>query len=298
MKTTQLTAILLLVASFYVSAQSFNYEITTEGKSPVLLGKINKEGLSSEAYYEWFTKNYDEYQINPVLIDQFKTQLKEYTIKAFMGTWCGDSKREVPRFYKILETADFPLDRLTLIAVSRERDTYKQSPGGEEEGLTIHRVPTFIFYKDGKEVNRIVESPVTTLEADIHAILNGPYTPNYQAVDMVHGLLQHVPLHKFEKKGRKLLPKLKEKATSMYELNTYANVLFFAGKKDEAIAVARLNIKLFPEESRVYSGLANKLFQVEKVSEALTHYEKALELDPENKKLKDKIAEIRGKDAQ
>jgi tetratricopeptide (TPR) repeat protein len=273
-----------------VSAQSFNHEIVAEGKAPLLLGKINKDGLSSEGYSEWFLKNHEDYKANTEVIQQFEEALKEYTITAFMGTWCGDSKREVPRFYNILEAAQFPLDRLTLIAVSGNRNNYKQSPGGEEEGLSIHRVPTFIFYKNGQEINRIVESPVETFEADIAAIVKGTYTPNYQAVALLSELLKKVPPQKFETKAVKLLPKLKATVTKLSELNTYSNVLFASGKQEEAIAIALLNTKLFPAESRAYVSLANKLRSTSRFSEAQKYYEKALALDPDNELLQKSIS--------
>ena len=52
-------------------------------------------------------------------------------------------------------------------------DRDKKTPTGSATGNGITNVPTFIFYKDGKEVNRIVESPVEFLEDDILAILSG-----------------------------------------------------------------------------------------------------------------------------
>jgi thiol-disulfide isomerase/thioredoxin len=260
-----------------------------------LVGKINKEGLLSENYGKWFLQNYDTYQIDSVSINQFKDELKKYTITAFMGTWCGDSKREVPHFYKVLEVAEFPMERLTMVAVSREREQYKQSPGGEHEGLTIHRVPTFIFYKEGKEVNRIVESPMASLEKDIAAILSGNYTSRYHVVTLVSKLLQTNSPEEFEKKARKLISKLQKETTTMYELNTYAKVLFFAEKRAEAITVARLNTQLFPEEPKAYTALADKLHENGNPSEALKNYEKALSLDPENESLKKSVETLREK---
>ena len=52
-------------------------------------------------------------------------------------------------------------------------DRDKKTPTGSATENGITNVPTFIFYKDGKEVNRIVESPVEFLEDDILAILSG-----------------------------------------------------------------------------------------------------------------------------
>jgi tetratricopeptide (TPR) repeat protein len=293
MKSLPLLLITLCFAMTHVSAQSFNFEIASEGSAPVLLGKINKDGLLTTSYLDWFQKNYDTYQPNTAIVQHIEPELKEYTITAFMGTWCGDSKREVPRLYKILDAVAFPLDRLTMIAVSRDRDHYKQSPGGEEEGLNIHRVPTFIFYKNGKEINRIVESPVETLEADIASILNGTYTSNYHAVSLVSNLLAEVPLEKFEKKSSKILPKLISLATKYSELNTYSNVLFTSGKQEEAIAVALLNTKVFPNETSVYINLANKLHITSNLAEAQKYYEKALALDPNNEQIQTTLSTLK-----
>ena len=52
-----------------------------------------------------------------------------------------------------------------------------------EEGFNILRVPTFIFYKDGKEIGRFVEHAIdgSTIEDDILKIVSGqPYTHPYQ----------------------------------------------------------------------------------------------------------------------
>jgi thiol-disulfide isomerase/thioredoxin len=290
MKSITLVIVCLLLTK--LSAQPYNTEITSEGNQSVLLGKINKEGLSASPYSDWFLKNYKTYTPNTAIIHQLKDELSSYSITAFLGTWCGDSQREVPHFYNILEAINFPLDRLTLVAVSRDQDAYKQSPGGEEEGLNIHRVPTFIFYKDGKEVNRIVESPVETLEADMVAILKGTYVSNYQTVTLVNALLAEVPLEKFDKKAKKILPKLKNLVTKVSELNTYSNVLFLSQREDESIAVARLNTKLFPNESTTYLSLANKLHQQMRLSEAKENYQRALELDPGNEQLKSLISSL------
>lgn len=284
-----LTAVLSIMAA---TAQPFNKEINSEGKAPSLLGKISNEGLSSNSYSEWFTNNFDEYTPKQTTIETLKKELDTYTITAFMGTWCGDSKREVPRFYKVLEAANFPLDRLTMVAVSRDRESYKQSPGGEEEGLNIHRVPTFIVYKNGEEVNRIVESPVFSLEEDLVQILQNNYTSNYHGVTLVDDLLNEMDDRAFKKKHKRLIPKLKTEVKNLYELNTYSYVLFHSERKEEAIVVARLNTLLFPEEANTYSSLANKLKQTGKRTEALENYEKALALDPENKQAKSGIATL------
>jgi thiol-disulfide isomerase/thioredoxin len=91
------------------------------------------------------------------------------SIKIVMGTWCPDSRREVPRFMRVLNAWQFPTDKLTFIGV----DDTKQSPVGEYDKLDIHRVPTFIIYKNNLEAGRIIENPATSLEQDLVNILTG-----------------------------------------------------------------------------------------------------------------------------
>ena len=46
--------------------------------------------------------------------------------------------------------------------------------------MSIINVPTFIFYKDGEELGRIVEYPIQDLESDMLKILSGqPYRHAY-----------------------------------------------------------------------------------------------------------------------
>lgn len=175
----------LLLITFFVftiatlTSQKINQELKIENQT-YLVGQINIEGLSSNSYKSWYSNNHNAYQVDTKIISSIKTELSQHKILIFMGTWCGDSKRETPRFIKILEAADFPMENLKIVAVDRRKDFYKKSPAGEEWGLSIKRVPTFIFYKDGKETNRIIESPIVSLEADIKAIVTETeYTPNY-----------------------------------------------------------------------------------------------------------------------
>jgi thiol-disulfide isomerase/thioredoxin len=171
---------LLMLCIAVASAQEFNQEIELENGQKLLVGKINLDGLRSEPYNQWFQNGLDRYEVDNTLVPLFENALKGHHVQLFLGTWCGDSKREVPRIIKILETAQFPMDQLEIIALDRRQDHYKKSPTGEEKGLNIIKVPTLIFFKDGKEVNRIVESPLETLEEDMAQILlKKSYTPNY-----------------------------------------------------------------------------------------------------------------------
>ncbi|MBT8259785.1 MAG: thioredoxin family protein [Bacteroidia bacterium] len=133
----------------------------------ILVGPANLEGFQQEPFSEWYNQNYSDYNVNDSLASLVKSNLKSVKIKAFLGTWCEDSQREIPNFIKILKHIDFNSKDLDIVAVNRE----KKTPQGLENNLNIINVPTFIFYKNGEEINRIVEYPLESLEQDMLKIL-------------------------------------------------------------------------------------------------------------------------------
>ena len=144
-----------------------------------LVGIANKSSfLKDESFNEWFTPFYNDYSTNESTIEELRGFInKGISIKAFMGTWCGDSQDQTPVFYKILDEVGFKYSNLEMIAVNRS----KQTPDNLQEGYNIERVPTFIFYKSGKEIGRFVESPKETIEEDILKIVSGkPYKHSYE----------------------------------------------------------------------------------------------------------------------
>ncbi|MDX6748022.1 thioredoxin family protein [Polaribacter sp. PL03] len=160
----------LLLFTVMLTSCSAQQEITaTKNKQGDLVGFANKESFNQAPYNSWFTQNFDTYKPDEATITSLKKELKGVTIKGFMGTWCGDSKRETPHFYKILELTNFNLKDLTLVTVNRS----KKTPDNLQEGLDIKRVPTFIFYKKGKEIGRFVEYARETLEKDMLKIVSG-----------------------------------------------------------------------------------------------------------------------------
>lgn len=151
-----------------MQSEKLNQTVPYE-ESVMLLGKADRTGLEMEAFKEWFNPGYTEYKPNPEILEKLKPLLKDIEITLFMGTWCEDSHRDVPHFYKILDEVKFDYSRLNVYATSEEKTT----PEGYENGKNIIQVPTIIFYKDGKEINRIVEYSIYTIEQDMLDILSG-----------------------------------------------------------------------------------------------------------------------------
>ena len=168
----KLAITLFTIVTFISCATSQNAQ-KKDTKTPttpkMLVGEQQRTDLTQKPFDTWFNKNYETYQVDTDALKDLKPLLKGVKIKVFMGTWCGDSKRETPRFYKIMDAAKVKQKKITLITMNRS----KKTPDNFEEGLNITNVPTFIFYKNGIEINRIVEYPIETLEKDMIAILSG-----------------------------------------------------------------------------------------------------------------------------
>lgn len=133
------------------------------------VGKITKADLQEGPYAGWFNRGYDNYQPSAEELQVIKENIGAFEIVGFMGTWCGDSRREVPEFFKLLDEAGYDLSKFTLIGVDRNKTT----PENLEEGYNMSRVPTFIFLKDGEEVNRYVEYSQESLAEDVATIVSG-----------------------------------------------------------------------------------------------------------------------------
>ncbi|MGD0583430.1 MAG: thioredoxin family protein [Bacteroidales bacterium] len=135
-----------------------------------ILGSFKVDMLYQPPYSEWYVRGFDEYKFCSQYTDSLKMAITpDVTIKIVMGTWCPDSRREVPRFMRIMKIIDFPADKVELIGV----DNSKIAPLRNFESLDIKRVPTFIIYKNNIEAGRIIENPVTSLEQDMVKILTG-----------------------------------------------------------------------------------------------------------------------------
>jgi thiol-disulfide isomerase/thioredoxin len=133
-----------------------------------ILGYFNPSRLTSEPYSTWYLKGYDDYQYNSESVNRLLDLNKDnLSFKVVMGTWCSDSRREIPRFMRILDIWQFPVAKVTFIGV----DENKFGPVAEYSSLDIQKIPTIIIYKNNIEAGRIIENPVTSLEQDMVNII-------------------------------------------------------------------------------------------------------------------------------
>lgn len=276
---------------FYILLVLLPVVASSQNNTSHLLGVFDRAELSKEPYNEWFDKNYANYTPNQQIIDELKkTNLKDITLTVFLGTWCGDSHREVPRFLKMLDALGFPSSSVKLIGLNNADTVYKQSPAREERGLHIYRVPTFIVYKKGVEVNRIVELPVESLERDLLTIVSGKqYTPNYKSYLYVIRWWNEGLLTDDNVAHMGLVNQLKPLNLSIGELNACAQTYYYAGDNNSLKAATKLfqiNCTLFPDSYIVYANYAKALSKMGDNAKALLMLERALELNTNAKMIK------------
>lgn len=277
-----------------VTTTPVNQEITNADGQVILAGKATPSAMQLPNHKSWFDQSYNSYTIDSISAKQVGKNMKAKNIEIFLGSWCGDSRREVPRMLKILQYAGVDTNALSIIFLDNSPQAYKQSPQHEERGKNIHRVPTFIVYDGKTEMGRIVESPVVSLEKDLLAILQrSGYDPNYKAVNW---WIKQVPTRSMDMGETELMafvPHVRTLAKNSAEFNSFGNVLMGAGNTSEAINVFRLNSLLYPDNTGLVNTLAESLVRANRKTEAIIVFEKLLVLKPTDEAIKKRVAELR-----
>jgi thiol-disulfide isomerase/thioredoxin len=295
MKLIMLCTIAILSVYNPVYTQTINQTALDARGNTMLIGRGTADALKESPYGEWFNKGYEEYGLKNDSIALLKPLLANKKVMIFLGTWCGDSRREVPRMLKVLEAAGLPDKNIDLIMVSNHDDAYKLSPQHEEAGKSIFRVPTFIFYENGHETGRIVESPVVTLEQDMIKLLSKqPYTPNYKAGTWLMNKTNKESLVQLAQDEASIVATIKPIVSSRAELSSIGYVLLAEKRMKEALFVFNVNVKLYPDDVSVYSALAEGHWKAGDIVKARELLAKALVMKPDHAyslELKKKIGE-------
>ncbi|MDZ7635237.1 MAG: hypothetical protein U5L72_12745 [Bacteroidales bacterium] len=78
-----------------------------------LLGDIQPARFFDPPHSSWYVSGYSDYQPDEAFMDELKqTDISDLTITIVLGTWCPDSRREVPRFMKIIDMWGFPEEKI------------------------------------------------------------------------------------------------------------------------------------------------------------------------------------------
>ena len=167
---------LLLLLNSCGAGPGHNAVQVPDGDTFILVGTTGLEAMEEVPFSDWYAPGYRAFTPDSSKTEALEPLLEDVDIVVFMGTWCEDSQREIPKFVKILEAVEYPMETIEVIAMTRDKTTPQQY----EAGQNITNIPTLIFMNGDKELGRIVEFPVEDLESDMLKILSGqPYKHAY-----------------------------------------------------------------------------------------------------------------------
>jgi thiol-disulfide isomerase/thioredoxin len=163
-----MTSLLVVLLATVVPAQELN-QVVIDAKlqKEVLIGKCDRQGLDLSPFNVWFQEGYQSYMPDENAIRELRKMKKDLKIIVVMGSWCSDSKKNIPAFYKAMDELKFNEKDLQLIAV----DSGKSAGDVDIQWLGITKVPTFVLMKNDLEIGRIVENPTLSIEKDMLLIL-------------------------------------------------------------------------------------------------------------------------------
>ena len=288
-------SILLLVLCTYFTfsySQEINFYKNAKGDRH-LCGEFPVSYLNHDSLFSiWFHKNYSEFKL-PKKRLRIKSKLKNTSVDIYLGTWCGDTQKWVPRFVKLWDELGLKRNRLRFIALYDDEARYKTAPNGEEKGQQIHRVPLFVFKSKDIEYARIVESPRNDLVTDVAQIALGfPSKPNYQGANYLFKVFDTETIESIEKNINTYYKTLRNKASHPKELNTLGYVLLRGNRIKEALICFELNTYLFNNDPNVYDSYGETLARNGDHKKALKMYKKVLEIESENKHAKNRIRHL------
>lgn len=279
---------LVLFTCFIISISA------TAQKDSRLLGICSVKDFNREPYATWYNPGYENYAPTTEIITRLKKlNPATFSVKIVFGSWCGDSKRELPRMMKVLNAAGFTEKNIHILGVYDSLEVYKQAPNREEKGLNIYRVPTFIVYQKGNEVGRIVEYPVESLERDLLKIMSGqPYVHNYAGYAQINHWLAQGVLKDSNINPRGLAQQIRNEVSRETDLNSCGYVLLMRNDVAEAVNVFRININLFPYSANCFDSLGEAYRVAGMKDESKACYERVLELDPQHSNAKAQLEKL------
>ena len=100
-----LTALILLF-TMNAGAQELNKKIEDPNRhKQVMLNNCTREGLVTFPEFKAsYDANYANYKTDSTSLEELGKLIKGKKVTIVLGTWCGDSKYQVPNFLKITKT--------------------------------------------------------------------------------------------------------------------------------------------------------------------------------------------------
>ena len=136
---------------------------------PLVTGKVTLDQIL--AAIPSYAEIRNSYKPDADVLEMMKSSFREGDrVEVFMGTWCPDSEREVPKLLRIVDDLQSQFGvtiPVSFVAVDRS----KQEPAPLLRGKGVDKISTFIYYRGERELGRVVERPTSLFEDDLLAIV-------------------------------------------------------------------------------------------------------------------------------
>jgi hypothetical protein len=153
-------AVLLGAPSAFAAAEG--------AEEPVLVGPLTRERIEAEV--PGWAEAVVAAELDAEAAEALAAVEPGAEVTVFLGTWCSDSRREVPRFWRALDAGGglVPFE-IELVGVDRD----KREPADRVSAADVRYVPTFVVRRGGREVGRVVEGSPEGIERDLLDLLAG-----------------------------------------------------------------------------------------------------------------------------
>ncbi len=155
--------LLLLILSLLLTPNLVAQKHNSSDKD-YLSGPVSEEQIREYKIFDLYAKRYEP---DDEIIAKFNSVADSVLIDVFFGTWCHDSKREVPAFFKLMNVLDNDKIAAKYTAIEYRR----RGPKDIIKKNNIKRTPTFVVYINGKEAGRLIEESEKSVEEDIWEII-------------------------------------------------------------------------------------------------------------------------------
>lgn len=146
--------LLLLVWGCTKKALTTQAELQEVNSEKMLLGEVQYRDILH--YFPAWQKADQQEGVNSIELERLKKIQEPLEITCYVGTWCGDSRDGVPPFIKAVEASQNKNIKVNLVGVDRK----KMDPENTAIQYDVQRVPTFIIFREGEEIGRMVEFPM------------------------------------------------------------------------------------------------------------------------------------------
>jgi thiol-disulfide isomerase/thioredoxin len=158
--------LLCLVALVGCTAQKSYYTKEINNKK-IVCGRISLDELKNEKEFPWYCEGVNAYKPNVLVVNELKQHVTGLGVIIFAGSWCSDTHENLPKMIKVLQEMGVKSSQIEVIML----DYNKQSQWFNASIFNITNVPTFVFFKNGQTIGKIVEQFNTNAEQDLLEIL-------------------------------------------------------------------------------------------------------------------------------